>query len=127
MTGSESAVAIKAVLTAILLSIGIAAPLPDALGGMSLCIAGAYAAMLITPPEQRGTTRATLIVAIVVGIGVAILHGSVGWLGAFRFPLTMLLAGALSRWIVQAVAAFGRGLVDRAGTVPGSIKLPWEK
>lgn len=118
---------VKAGLAAVLLAFGIAAPVPVALAGLALCMGGAYAAMIFLPPEQRGSTWATLFTALVIGLMAGSAHASMAWFSGWSFHLVMAAAGFLSRPIVMAFSAFGAGVVGRAGDLPRSIKLPWEK
>lgn len=115
----------KNLVTAMLASFGIAAPVPDLIGGMTLCLAGAYAAMIFAPPGSRRSLWSTLVAAMVVGLLVAIVHDAL--LRRWSLHLMMMTGGLLSRWVVLGFAAFGHGAVKRAGQLPGTIKLPWEK
>lgn len=118
---------VKGLLAALLLAFGIAAPVPEFIAGLSLCIGGAYLALLWRPPEEKGSLWATIVTALVIGMIAAIAHASIPFLKSWSFHLIMGGAGLLSRPIVLAGAAFGAGMVNRAGSLPGSIKLPGEE
>ena len=118
---------VKAALAAVLLAFGIVAPVPVALAGFALCMGGAYAAMIWMPPEQRGSTWATLVTALVIGLMAGSAHASLAWFSGWSFHLVMAGAGFLSRPICMAFSAFGAGIVGRAGDAAQSVKFPWEK
>jgi hypothetical protein len=119
------AIEFKLAIVAVLAALGIYAPLPDVLGGLLLGLGASYGAMLVTPPKDRTTLWATLFVGLVVCLATAIAHPHLPF-GMAELPLQLVMAagGALSRWLGGMVAAFGKGAVERAGKLPGEIKLP---
>lgn len=119
------AIELKTLAIAMLAALGIFAPLPDVLGGLILGLGASYGAMLVTPPKDRTTLWATLFVGLVVCLAAAIAHPHLPF-GASGLPLQLVMAaaGALSRWIGGMLTAFGKGAVERAGKLPGEIKLP---
>jgi len=119
-------VEIKISMAAGLAALGIIAPWPDFIGGLLLCLAGAYAAMILSPPGQQSSLWTTIFVALVIGLIIAIAHGAIQMLGRWPLQLAMGCGGVLSRPAMLAFASFGRGLEKRAGELPAKAKLPWE-
>lgn len=119
---------IKAVLAFVLLMLGIAAPLPEFIGGMMLGLGGSYAAMLFTPPTDRLTLWATLFTGLIVCILIAIAHPHLPF-GVDTLPLqlVMALSGASSRWVGGMLAEFGKGAMERARKLPSEMNLPGGK
>jgi len=111
----------KSIVVAILAGLGILAPLPSIVAGLFLCLAGAYAALIVSPPEDRLSLVSTIIIAIQAGILVAIAHPQL--LSFIPIQLAMGIAGIISRPIIKGVLSFGSGAAERAK----NIKLPWEK
>ena len=119
---------LKAMLAWLALALGIAAPLPDLVGGMIVGLATTYASMLFTPPESRMTVWATLFAGLVVCLVAAIAHPHLPFgLSDWPLQLVMAIAGAASRWIGGALASFGKGAVARAGKLPSEFRLPGGK
>jgi|TARA_R100000049_G_C1950630_1_gene98132 peptidoglycan/LPS O-acetylase OafA/YrhL len=118
----------KGVLVWIALALGVAAPLPDLIGGMIVGLAAAYASMLFTPPESRLTVWSSLFAGLVVCLVAAIAHPHLPFgLAAWPLQLVLALAGASSRWIGGCLASFGKGAVARAGKLPSEFRLPGGK
>ena len=124
MTGFE----LKAVLAFVLLALGIAAPLPDVVGGLMLGLGASYAAMLFTVPNDRMTVWATLFTGLIVTVIAAIAHPHLPF-GIGDLPLQLVMAGAglSSRWLGGMVAEFGKGGMERARRLPSEFKLPGGK
>jgi len=119
---------LKAMLAWLALALGIAAPLPDLVGGMIVGLATTYASMLFTPPESRMTVWATLFAGLVVCLVAAIAHPHLPLnLDDWPLQLVMAIAGAASRWVGGALASFGKGAVARAGRLPSEFRLPGGK
>lgn len=119
---------LKALLAWVALALGIAAPLPEFIGGMIVGLAAAYASMLFTPPESRLTVWSSLFAGLVVCLIAAIAHPYLPF-GVHEWPLQLVmgLAGASSRWIGGCLASFGKGAIARAGKLPSEFRLPGGK
>ena len=119
---------LKTMLAWSALALGIAAPLPELVGGMIVGLATTYASMLFTPPESRMTVWATLFAGLVVCLVAAIAYPHLPFgLADWPLQLVMAIAGAASRWIGGALASFGKGAVARAGKLPSEFRLPGGK
>ena len=57
---------IKTFLAWFAFAFGVAAPLPEFIGGMIVGLAAAYASMIFTPPESRMTVWSSLFAGLVV-------------------------------------------------------------
>lgn len=119
---------LKALLIWSALALGIAAPLPDFIGGMIVGLATTYAGFIFTPAESRLTIWATLFAGLVVCLVAAIAHPHLPFgLDSWPLQLVMAIAGAASRWIGGCLASFGKGAVARAGKLPSEFRLPGGK
>lgn len=119
---------LKALLAWLAIAFGIAAPLPEFLGGMIVGVAAAYASMLFTPPESRMTVWSSLFAGLVVCMIAAIAHPHLPFgVDAWPLQLVLALAGASSRWIGGCLTSFGKGAVARAGKLPSEFRLPGGK
>lgn len=112
---------VKVFIASILAALGVFVA-PDAyLGGLFICSALAYAAMIFSPPEGRLSFWSTMFLAFLAGTTVAQLHGH--FFKTLPLQPLMGLAGAISRPLMKAVMTFGASLPERVM----KIKLPWEK
>lgn len=115
----------KAVFLLVLGALGVAAPLPEFIGGLVFCMVAAYLMFYFKPPDDKKTLWGTLALALIAGLLTANIHRSI--FPAWDLRLMMASGGALSRFAVAGVFAFGTAAVERIGKIPESIKLPWEK
>lgn len=125
MTGTD----INAVIAAILFALGVAAPIPDFSGGMLIALGCAYAIRAFRHADGQRGLKVTLFIGALVALMTAILHPSTKdvWLwGSLALQAQMGIAGALSQSVAEAVIIFGRGLAEKIGKVPGTIRLPGE-
>lgn len=119
---------IKSLLIWFAMAFGIAAPLPEFMGGMIVGLAAAYASMIFTPPESRLTVWSSLFAGLVVCMIAAIAHPHLPFgIHAWPLQLVLALAGACSRWVGGCIASFGKGAIERAGKLPSEFKLPGGK
>lgn len=114
MTGIE----IKAILAAIVIALGIAAPLPDFIGGMIIGLGLCYGVLIISDPESRLSLWATLFIGFMCAILAAILHPHIPLVRNFPLQATMGIAGALSKPIMESSISFGAGLKEWARGLP---------
>lgn len=119
---------LKGMLAWLAIALGVAAPLPEFIGGMIVGLAAAYASMIFTPPESRMTVWSSLFAGLVVCLLAAIAHPHLPF-GIPEWPLQLVmgLAGASSRWIGGCLASFGKGAIARAGKLPSEFRLPGGK
>lgn len=123
MTGQET----NGIIAAILLALGVAAPVPAFAGGMLLALGAAYAVR-----SFRGAdTRKGIALSLFAGAFFAMLAAGLNevtanvWLwGSLGLQVQMALAGGLSQSLAEGFVAFGGGLKDRFGNLPGGWKLP---
>ena len=118
---------LKALLVAVLLAFGIAVPLPAFAAGAFICAAGAYAALIVSPPESGASLWKTLVGAGVIGLLFAMAHGAFEIVRIVPLQLGMGVAGLLSRRLMIAADALGDALKDRARGAVGAFKFPGEK
>lgn len=109
----------NAIFAAVLAAFGVTVPAPDFFGGMFLAIAFAFLVMAFTPPEGRKTYVLTLATAAACGVLATFLHQQM--LAHWSLHFLMALAGALSRYIVDAFLSFGGALKATAATIPGRL------
>lgn len=121
VTGQE----ISGILAAILLALGVAAPVPAFTGGLLLAIGAAYAVRSFRGAE----TRKGIVLSLFAGGFFAILaagaHDSTGgvWLwGSIGLQGQMAIAGGLSQSLAEGFVAFGGGLKDWLAKLPGGWK-----
>lgn len=120
MTGIE----IKIALAALLLAFGIVAPVPDFLAGMVIAIGGCYGVMIVMEPKSRSSLWVTLFLGVLGALFAAILHQYLIFLRDLPVQAVMGGAGALSKFLAEAVIALGNGIKTRAGNWPSEWKLP---
>lgn len=126
MTGSE----INGIIAAILLALGVAAPVPAFAGGMLLALGAAYAVRSFRGAETRKGIALSLFAGAFFAILAAGMHEATAgvWLwGSIGLQGQMALAGGLSQSLAEGFIAFGGGLKDRLGNLPGGFKLPGER
>lgn len=125
MTGTE----INAMTAALLLALGVVAPLPAFGGGMLIALGCSYGIRALRHDDGQRGVGMTLFIGALVALMTAILHPATHniWIwGSLPVQAQMGIAGALSQSVAEAVIIFGRGLADKVGKVPGSIRLPGE-
>lgn len=123
MTGQE----INGVIAAILLALGVAAPVPAFAGGMLLALGAAYAVRSFRGAETRKGIALSLFAGAFFAILAAGVHEATAnvWLwGSLGLQAQMALAGGLSQSLAEGFIAFGGGLKDRLGNLPGGLRLP---
>lgn len=120
MTGIE----IKAIMAAIIVALGIAAPLPDVIGGMIIGLGSCYGVMIVSDPATRHSLWATLFIGFMCAILAAILYPHIAMLRAFPLQAVMGIAAAMSKPILEASISFGAGLKEWARDLPSKFKLP---
>ena len=126
VTGQE----INGAIAAILLALGVAAPVPAFTGGMLLALGAAYAVRSFRGAETRKGIVLSLFAGAFFAILAAAVHEAAAnvWLwGSLGLQAQMALAGGLSQSLAEGFIAFGGGLKDRLGNLPGGIKLPGER
>lgn len=121
MNGLETKAAFAAA-AAVLAAFGITAPLPDFLAAMFLAIAGAYGAMVVTPPSSRLSFRVTIFLGWLFGLVAGIVHGAM--FEEWSLHLFMFGAGFLSRYLATAMIAFGNGLKVRMKKAGENLNIP---
>jgi len=123
VTGQE----INAILAAILLALGVAAPVPAFTGGMLLALGAAYAVRSFRGAETRKGILLSLFAGGFFAVLAAGMHGATAgvWLwGSLGLQPPMAIAGGLSQSLAEGFVAFGGGLKDWLAKLPGGIKLP---
>lgn len=92
--------------------LGIAAPWPEVVTGLFFAIAGGFAGMVVSPPEEKLNVFWTLFVAVLIGLLAAMMHphfadihGTVAWISGLPLQLLMGGAGLSSRWITRRVSS----------------------
>lgn len=126
MTGHE----INAALAAILFALGVTFPMAPFVGGMSIALGCCFAVMTMRPLESRRSIWLTLFMGAMSALLVAVLHPAAKavWLwGELPLQAQMGIAGGLSQALWEALIAFGGGLVERVGKLPGEFKWPGQK
>lgn len=119
---------LKAAIAFAFLALGIAAPIPEVVGGMMLGLGASFAAMLFTATKDRLTVLATLFVGFLVCIIAAVAHPHLPFgIDGLPVQLVMAAAGASSRWLGGMLAQFGEGAMERARKLPSEFKLPGGK
>ena len=121
VTGSE----INGVIAAILLALGVAAPVPAFAGGMLLALGAAYAVRSFRGAETRKGIALSLFAGSFFAILAAGVHeatASVWPWGSLNLQVQMAVSGALSQSLAEGFIAFGGGLKDRLGNLPGGWK-----
>lgn len=114
-------------LAAVLLALGVAVPLPSFAGGMVIALGCCFGVMAMRKAEARRGLGLTLFLGVLVALIAAILHPRTTgvWLwGDLPLQAQMGIAGGLSQSVIEAAIAFGGGLKDWAGKLPGGFKLP---
>lgn len=118
-----------AALGAVMLALGVAAPLPAFLAGLLIAVGSAYVVRAAAAHLGRRVMPLGIAVAsgVVVAVLAAMMHEATSdaWVwGALNIQSQMGIAGALSQAIAEIVAARGKGLVgsmaDRAGFTEGN-------
>lgn len=123
MTGFE----VKAALAALVIALGITAPLPDFFGGMVIAIGAAYGVMIVSEPANRLSVWSTIFLAMVAAVFLAIVHKHVPYVGGLPLQAAMGAAGGLSKFLTEATIGFGKSAKDRIADIPNKLKLPGEK
>lgn len=102
----------SAALSAFTALLGFAAPWPFVVTGCFFALAGGFAGMFVSPPEQRMGVWTTLGVALLIGVFAGLLHpqfshfGSLfAWISNVPLQLVMGVAGLSSRWIAKRLVA----------------------
>ena len=125
MTGGE----LNAALAAVLLALGVAAPVPSFAGGLLLALGAAYAVRSFRGTEtQKGIVLSLFAGAFFATVAAACHDATKGfWLwGDLSAQVQMALAGGLSQSIAEGFVAFGGGLKDWLSKLPGGV-LPGGK
>lgn len=123
MTGFE----VKAALAALVIALGITAPLPDFFGGMVIAIGAAYGVMIVSEPANRLSVWSTIFLAMVAAVFLAIIHKHVPYVSSLPLQAAMGAAGGLSKFLTEATIGFGKSAKDRISDIPNKLKLPGEK
>lgn len=123
MTGIE----IKAVFVALVIALGITAPVPDVLGGLIIAIGCSYGVMIVSEPSTRLSVWATIFLGVIASIMFALLHKHVKFVSEFPLQAVMGFGGGLSRFVAEATIGFGKTATGRIADLPNKIKLPGEK
>lgn len=113
-----------AALGAVMVALGVAAPLPAFLAGLLIAVGSAY--VIRAAAAHMGRRVMPLAAAIVSGVVVAVLAAMMReatsglWLwGSLNIQSQMGIAGALSQAIAEFVAARGPGLLGRIADKAG--------
>lgn len=126
MTGTE----INAIVASIILALGIVAPVPDFAAGLILAFGMAYAVRSMRSVDSRKGYALSLFMGALFAIIVAGLHKATaniwGW-GSLTMQAQMAIAGGLSQSIAEGFIAFGGGLKEQLGKLPGRFKLPGDE
>jgi len=123
MTGQE----INAILAAILLALGVAAPVPAFAGGMLLALGAAYAVRSFRGADTRKGIALSLFAGAFFAVLAAGMHEATAnvWLwGSLGLQAQMAISGGLSQSLAEGFVAFGGGLKDWLAKLPGGFKLP---
>ena len=118
----------KAIIAFAFLALGIAAPLPEFVGGMLLGMGGCFGVMLLTPAPDRSTMFATLFAGLVVCLFAALAHPHLPF-GTSELPIQLVMgaAGGASRYIGGILIELGKGGMERARKIPSELKFPGGK
>lgn len=122
MTGIE----VKALLAALIIALGITAPLPDFLGGMIIALGCSYGVMIVSEPLSRLSVWSTLFLGFIASLLAAVLHKHIPFVTSFPLQAVMGAAGGLSKFIAEATIGFGKSAKDRITDLPNKFKLPGE-
>lgn len=102
----------SAFMAAMTAALGFVAPWPFIVTGSLFAIAGGYAGMFISPPQQRMSVWVTLFVALLIGLFAGMLHPHFGnmwevvaWIADIPVQLVMGVAGLSSRWIAKRLVS----------------------
>ena len=113
--------AVSAALAAFTSMLGFVAPWPFVVTGCFFALAGGFAGMFVSPPEERLGIWATLGVALLIGMFAGMMHpqfehfGSLfAWITNVPLQLVMGVAGLSSRWIAKRLV-MGRLPVFKKG------------
>lgn len=123
MTGIE----VKAALAALVIALGITAPLPDFLGGMIIAVGSSYGVMIVSEPASRLSVWSTIFLGMVAAIFTAVMHKHIPYVANFPLQAVMGAAGGLSKFLTEATIGFGKNAKDRISDIPNKIKIPGEK
>lgn len=121
MTGQE----INGIIAAILLALGVAAPVPAFTGGMLLALGAAYAVRSFRGAETQKGILLSLFAGAFFAILAAGMHEATAgvWLwGSLGLQAQMAISGGLSQSLAEGFVAFGGGLKDWLAKLPGGWK-----
>lgn len=118
-----------AAVGAIMLALGVAAPLPAFMAGLLIALGSAYVVRAAAAHMGRRVMPLSIAITsgVVVAVLAAILHEATAtvWIwGTFPIQAQMGIAGALSQAIAEMAAARGGGLL---GKIADKAGLPGEK
>ncbi|SNT19249.1 hypothetical protein [Sphingopyxis indica] len=120
MTGQEA----NGIIAAILLALGVAAPVPEFTGGMLLALGAAYAVRAFRGAETRKGIVLSLFAGAFFALLAAGLHEATAgvWLwGQLSIQAQMAVSGGLSQSLAEGFVAFGGGLKDWLAKLPGGF------
>lgn len=123
MTGFE----VKAALAALVIALGITAPLPDFFGGVMVAIGAAYGVMIVSEPANRLSVWSTIFLAIIAAVFIAIVHKHLPYISDMPLQAAMGAGGGLSKFLTEATIGFGKSAKERISDIPNKLKLPGEK
>ena len=112
----------SAIIGAILLAIGVAAPPDQVAGGLFLAVAMAFLMMAWSQPEDRKSYWLTLLTAVLAAIAAAVAHDTIDFLAGWSLQFLMGGAGLFSRFLAEGAILFGRTSRDQLGSIPRLMK-----
>lgn len=106
---------INTTAAAVLLALGVVAPVPAFMGGLILAMGACFAVMAMRPIGSRKGLVITLLMGILASIIAAILNKGTShvWLwGNLPLQAQMFAAGAMSQTLFEFIAAKGSSILS---------------